>query len=468
MRTSLRASLLAVPLVVFLLAAGVSAGASFDSLVADGRAALDTRRADIAAQLLDQAAALDPSRAGEIVADRAWARAANGFSAVLAKDYASAVARFDEAAALCPAVAPLLADLRASARLGLFWTTIKGASDGHAADWTALLEIARGAVEVMPGRADARYAFGLACERDGRAGDAAEAYRVALRGDPRSVLAGDELRDAAESVSSARRGYKMPVHPMMLAADPGDPQVLRHGPFVIHHHNAAVAYRLARALDYYLSVPVMGGVLAANPTIGRACDIYLYRDKTEYMTATERSPWTRGCFKNERNSDESPRYEIHLYQGAPSVLEEVLPHELAHLRTALLVDGAFGLPAWVQEGIAVSAGSDYHQSAVRREVRDAWQAGRLEPCSGLIRKKSVTDSAYEVAYGQSYAMVSALVAARRPRALPLLYPRPPQPPRRRHPPARLRPLRRQPRPARRRTGSPHRPRAAERATPPRR
>lgn len=76
------------------------------------------------------------------------------------------------------------------------------------------------------------------------------------------------------------------------------------------------------------------------------CQIYLYPDRLTYQQATGAPAWSGGFVKHRQRL-------IYSYMGADTFLEQILPHELAHILFREFVGSDNPrIPRWLDEGVA--------------------------------------------------------------------------------------------------------------------
>src|SRR5215470_9038981 len=99
------------------------------------------------------------------------------------------------------------------------------------------------------------------------------------------------------------------------------------------------------------------------------CQIYLYSNRQAYAQATSAPAWSGGFVQYQRRT-------VYSFLGAPAFLEQILPHELAHIVFREFVGFDNGrIPRWLDEGVAQYA------ELSRRE--EAWGSMRQWLVQGI-------------------------------------------------------------------------------------
>jgi hypothetical protein len=312
---------------------------------------------------------------------------------------------------MCPSIKPNVSPQYAFSRLEVFWSRLKaGEVEGAKPDWAALASYAAETLALGSYPHECHYALGLAFQYAGDNDKADAQYRAAIGPGADSANA-TSLKDAAYAASSAEsRNCTRPVHPLLCRWDAGDFAVLRRGQFVIYHHNAELAERAARALEYYMSLDVLDGFLPKNAAFSCDCDVTIYRSHEEFLDATGEPAQAMGCFRAATSNGKATMLEIHVFEGAPAMLGTTLRHELGHVRLAMIPGFHMGLPPWIQEGVASAAERPERAAEYHRALADALAAGTLPPLAQTLDADHViAENSYALGYAQSLACVEALV-----------------------------------------------------------
>jgi len=385
---------------------------SFASLSSSAILALDTHRLPEAEALFAHIADVYAEKAADLALDRAWVYVDEAYDCLLAKDYASSDRLFSRAIDICPSIKPDVAQQWAFSRLEVCYFRLNSANaDDKDFDWRALTQYAADTLALRAFPTESHYALGAVYDGGGDVGKAKSEYCLAI--DSSSCADADikSLRDAAYNAATAKeRKCLRPVHPLLCQTDPGDFQILRDGPFVIRHHNLQLAKRAAAVLNYYWSRDVLDGFLPANQPFSCDCDVFIYRDQAEFLEAADEPQWALGCFRAKTDDGKATMLEMHVYQGTPHLLATTLPHELAHVRLAMVPGFHMGLPQWIQEGVAASSERDERTAACRRTLVEARAAGTLLPLTSIMNADAMPrDDSHSLAYAESLAAVEALI-----------------------------------------------------------
>lgn len=119
--------------------------------------------------------------------------------------------------------------------------------------------------------------------------------------------------------------------------------------FIVYHENKEPFARqvLSKAEEYY-------GKIADDLRYSRyskfwswenRVKIYIYPDKKAYLSSTNSPEWTEGLANYDNNL-------IASYAGSNDFLENILPHEIAHLIFRDFVGFKGQVPVWLEEGVA--------------------------------------------------------------------------------------------------------------------
>lgn len=408
MRNAAIAALICLP----ALAGPACAQDAFEAVALDAQTALDTARFRQASHGFERAAAISPRRAGEISPDWAWTYVQMGHFDLMARDYDGAQRCFVRAAEIHPPVVPLIADMWALTRINAFWKAFAQATEHErSADWGALALEAERTLRLVPGLPSAHYALGMAYEWGGHREKAKKQYITAIGRAPRSDFSADNLRKAAHAVTkNSGLTYRRSPHPYFKPSDQGGFHVYKSEHFTIYHHNAVLARRMARALEYYYTIPVLAGLLEAGGRFPDNCDVYVYRNKDEYLAQNPRYSWAGGHAHTVTRNRKVVTAEIHVFQGVPSLLESTIPHELAHVRFHSDRRHHSKVPLWLEEGVAVSAEPPYAKRNRWNTIRTARDEGSLIRVRDLFYMEEFPENVpHSLVYAEGFAMVDALV-----------------------------------------------------------
>ena len=183
-----------------------------------------------------------------------------------------------------------------------------------------------------------------------------------------------------------------------------DWQIVDVGQARVHWYGdeEAIAQRLGRAI----SDAVARSEELFGAELGRAVDIFLYREREDFFGAIE--PAAREWVGGEARSEIRTIYAW-LEAEAEDRLELLLIHEVAHMVFADATDNPFHEPArWVNEGLATwteTRGAERERSIVESAASD----GRLTAFDAIAQIFPAGRSEAEVAYAQSATLMDDLI-----------------------------------------------------------
>jgi tetratricopeptide (TPR) repeat protein len=396
-------------MIVCLLAAALGAE-EFDILASRAVTALDTGRLDLAEEIFAEALAADGERAGELSLDRAWVHVRRAERLYRYDEYCKADESLAKAVQIAPELAEVLRDFRVTARWGVFWEEKEIADQkGARYDWSPLVRYSRETLAVSPGAPAAHYLLAYALERKRDILEARREYTLAAgQSQPRGASISQYRHAAYDAIESP--SFEWPVHPAFTVSEEGEFEVIERPPFRVFHHNRALAERVARALEYYLSEPVLDGLLPAGKPFPDVCDVYLHRNAKEYHEAAGSYDWARGIASLRYTGDGRTRGMILVPQDSAHMIGETLPHELAHIRFDSDERNNRMITVWIDEGIATSAEPDFSKAGERDRLRRARDKGTLIGVREILKLEYFPDHIkHGVVYSESLAMVDTLV-----------------------------------------------------------
>ena len=106
--------------------------------------------------------------------------------------------------------------------------------------------------------------------------------------------------------------------------------------------------------------------------------IYLYPDHASYLAATGRPIWSAGMADYENKI-------IASYTGSPGFLENILPHEIAHLTFREFVGFKGEIPDWLDEGVAQWWTTGIKNSGIQAETKSLFYRGALISMNEIIK-----------------------------------------------------------------------------------
>jgi len=398
-----------------LVAAAARAETDFDSLAKDGRLALDTGRVASAVKYFEQASAVEPARVAEIAPDRCWAYIRLGNDALMRKDRDSANSCYTLAYDLYPPFAKTFS--RQWVFVRAYYVNealVEAGRNPKRAPWPRINDMLRWCLKFDPTNPQIRYLYGSAQNLQNKPAEAKHAF-LAVLGDsaPRSNSSLKALSDAAmRRVSGMSFSIDMrPTNPLWEKSDPGPWQTLKSGPFTIHHHNAALAERIAAVMEYDLTQPILSGALTYHDPFPDECNVYIYPNRQAFKKSGETEKWAAGTSKFSFVDGKLQSASIQFFQTAPDLTESAVPHELAHVRLVASAHFAGGLPLWLQEGVATSAQSEFSKVNMARTLIEGRDNNHLISVVDLVNTEEYPEGdESDLYYGESLAIVESLVS----------------------------------------------------------
>ena len=400
------------------IASAAAGQESFDDLVRRAQLALDTGSLREAEALFRKAADLDPGRQAELGADRGWVYVLSGFEWLRAEKYGPAALCYGRAYKICPSLGEAFVKqwLCAQTRAGWGLLDIAKKSD-RADDWRKAEEAAGLLVTIDPRDKTLHYALGAVYSWEHKYEEAAREYEIALGGVPQggagSLKAFGEAaqKEFDKGVGQTPVSTRAPVFPPWTTSEPGDFQVYRRGRITVYHHNRLIAERAAQVLEHYLSEPMLGGLIAADDGSVKEYKLYLYRNVKEYDEATNEPEWAHGHAEAERIGGRYVYTTIRTHQDFGFLMEEMLPHELAHARFHNRAYGAARPYKWLYEGVAGAAQGPISRKTDALHLQQAAKEAKLIPMQTLLEMTSFPkrEERVDVLYPQSRALVESLV-----------------------------------------------------------
>ncbi len=195
--------------------------------------------------------------------------------------------------------------------------------------------------------------------------------------------------------------------PGLVSAGEGGWQVAKSTHFNIFYKNAPeqlVDELIQKAESCYDSIAEELGFNRFNFwTWDNRAKIYLFDNRDEYKKATQTYDWSGGQV-NVRNKI------IQSYVGAPRFVNNILPHELAHIILLEMVGYNRGIPLWLQEGVAVYQEQDIHSVKIdmARRIKDDdyIDFNRLN----AFNLESSENEEVRLFYAESYSIVKYLIS----------------------------------------------------------
>jgi hypothetical protein len=196
--------------------------------------------------------------------------------------------------------------------------------------------------------------------------------------------------------------------PLVIFAQDQTWQVVKSTHFIVFYKNApqdVLNELIQKAEDGYDSIANEFGFNRFNFwTWDNRAKIYLFDNQDEYVKAAQGFSWSGGqVFINAKL--------IQSYVGAPGFLENVLPHELAHIIFAEMVGfNNPAVPLWLHEGVATYQEKDIY--SIKALLADKLRQGSLLNLSSLSRfeTKGASDEQIRLFYAEAYSLVKYLIA----------------------------------------------------------
>lgn len=143
-----------------------------------------------------------------------------------------------------------------------------------------------------------------------------------------------------------------------------------------------------------------------NPWLGdRRCKIKIYRSREAFQSGAAKGvAWAEGL------ANPGLR-EIYVFNGAPNLMNSVLPHEITHMLFDDIVGHAENIPLWLNEGVALSQETG-REEAFYPVARDHFATGTHMPFEEMTKLRMATgldEAKAGVFYAQSTVTVNFLL-----------------------------------------------------------
>ncbi len=400
--------------VALCIMSGWAAGEdAFTELAQSARLALDTGRLAEAEALFRQAEVADKGRLGEIAQDMAWTHIILGAEAVSAKQMAEADAHFAKADCLCGGYRKYLADRWEYARVCLTNESIGAAwTDPHNADMRALVGRVTWLLELNDKNPQAHYMMGQVHELMQQEAKAAAEYKKALEaahkgaGGKIAVLRKEAQKAAGETIY---HWSGLGTNPVWLKSDPGPFQKYSCGKFLVYHHSVPLAKRVVRLLKHNLDLGILDGVITAEDPMPEVLTVYLYANPAEMKGNLEGK--FAAAETGRREDGEIVLDTIRVCQTYMNLTQDLLPHELTHVRLAHMKLGKQRPPMWVDEGIAASSESEDSRRRRAKKVLETRKSDSKIAMGRLFtgKRMPLDEESTSFVYAESLAVVQGLV-----------------------------------------------------------
>lgn len=347
-----------------------------EELVRQARSALDSGDAARARTGYQMAVSTDQSLVARVAGARAVAAARLAHTHANGGDHALGLSLLQEALSLDPTLAPQLRDSvqRLHVAVAAQW-----AGRGQQAKAKSVLNKA---LKLDSDALLVHLYLGVLAEAEGRSQVALRHYRLALGGKAPATV--QDARRACES-----RYSPLPVPPESFGgiaenlAVSGDLELqVTRGKIAVYAANRSEALKVA--------VAGVRAQAAIQSWAGRAdgkVEIHLFSDQAAFTKAGGESAHRLGMTRLVRdNKGRVLSRQIMTFEGAPGLLERIIPHEMTH---AYVGGGSTAaLPLWLEEGLASLAEP---QAEIDQRLRQVAQRTGRGPGLDLARVVNMSE-----------------------------------------------------------------------------
>lgn len=404
--------ILTISSVLVLLAGTAAAQGTFGETLREAHLQLDIGNPRAAVELYEKALGMRRAAIDRVAPERAWSYVVLGNEALRSADYAKAEAAYGMAAAVHGQFKGVFIEQWVYATLRRVNDELSEAvNERTSADWKSLESSLNWAVKSSEGNRYAIYTLAVLHDLNHNHDKARAWYARLLDKRPHPDTPLENIRERARAkISNLQHSFDLrPVYPPWHEAS-RDLQTLNRGPFVISHHNADLAERVAAVLEYHLSRSSLDGILPAGGPFPEVCNVFIFADEADFRESGGQEVWTGGRAKLMTQDDRLVGVQIHLYQTVPELTESAVPHELAHVRLLATAPYVQGLPLWLQEGVATAQESEYKKEVLAEAVQRTHENGALVPFEDLMEAKTYpANGPRDAFYGQCLAAVESLV-----------------------------------------------------------
>lgn len=188
-----------------------------------------------------------------------------------------------------------------------------------------------------------------------------------------------------------------------------DWNIARTTHFIVYYkkaHEDFIDRVMEKAEDYYRKITDELGFSRFNFWLwDKRAKIYIYDTAQDYRLATSEPEWSAGCA-------EVRRKEVRTFVDSGGFLEEVLPHEMAHIIFRELVGfDNNAVPLWLDEGVACYQ-EKLKYSMADSAVKNLIGTGKfmpLEKLSGFGHSSGMRVEVAQAFYSESFSIVSFLI-----------------------------------------------------------
>lgn len=192
--------------------------------------------------------------------------------------------------------------------------------------------------------------------------------------------------------------------PFSQAKIPSYKYVSKH--FIVYSYSKKKAAYLAKRAETTAG-RVIGhsGVSRFAPWKTKAI-IILYKNHSEYVKETGQPGWSGGTAGIVTHGALTQRV-IYLYEGAPNLFSNILPHEITHLVFMQIMGPKANIPLWLNEGLAVYEQKNKGRSLKIIAARNMKSNDYIR-LDDLIKHEKVPEGKAELFYGASAGLVEYL------------------------------------------------------------
>ena len=404
--------ILTISSLLALIAGSAAAQGTFGDALREARLQIDIGNPRAAVELYEKALGMRHAAIDRVAPERAWAYVVLGNEALRSTDYTKAEAAYGMAAAVHGRFKSVFIEQWVYATLRRVNDEMSEALDRRTfPDWKSLESSLNWAIKSSAENPYAIYTLAVLYDFNSDHQKARAWYARLLENRPHPDAPLENIRERARAkVSNLQHSFDLrPIYPPWHEAS-GDPQTLKSGPFVINHHNAELAERLAAVLEYHLARSSLDGILPADGPFPETCNVFIFAEEAEFRESGGREVWEGARAKLVAQDNRLVGAQIHLYQTVPELTESAVPHELAHVRFLAAAPYLQGLPLWLQEGVATSQESEYKKHVLAEAIQRKHEDGALVPFTDVMEAETYpSNGPRDVFYGQCVAAVESLV-----------------------------------------------------------
>jgi len=192
--------------------------------------------------------------------------------------------------------------------------------------------------------------------------------------------------------------------PFSQAKLPSYKYVSKH--FIVYSYSKKKAAYLAKKAE------VVAGRVIGHSGVSKFASwktkaiIVLYRNHSEYVKETGQPGWSGGTAGMVTHGSLTHRV-IYLYEGAPNLFSNILPHEITHLVFMQMMGPKANIPLWLNEGLAVYEQKNKGRSLKIIAARNMKRNDYIS-LDDLVKYEKVPEGKTELFYGASAGLVEYL------------------------------------------------------------